>query len=265
MFILPLLHAAMSREQANTEWIEKYLDGTLSAEEKKLFEAQLKQDEELTEEVKLHQDIRLGIQLFASSTLKETLGLSDQDAVLFKNSAEPKPSNANDGQRLYTWMVVAASLSTILFLGYLLLENTSSDQALVSSYYQSYPNILNPVNRSAIAAEDVLTHALHAYEERQFQEAITLFEKHEGNMQGGYRFYYALSFLETDQPEQAIEILETVVEERVPLFYHPALWYQALAYLKINQKSKAREKLNILAEVENSYQQNANALLEALD
>lgn len=249
----------MSKEDFDDELIDKYLDEQMDQEERRFFEEQMTLNPDLAEEVALQRDIRSGVDFFEYKSLKEELNLSDMNVM-----ARPGNHNANNGRRLYTWVAVAASFIAFIVLGYWLLEKTESPQALVSSYYQRYPNVLNPVDRSASGMEDPLAQALHAYESGEYQQAVTLFEQNEEQMSEGHLFYLAMSYFELDQAEQSIMLLNQVIRKKDPLFYFPALWYQALAYLAMDHTQPAKDNLKILTEEENSYQQEAYDLLQEL-
>lgn len=250
----------MSNEAFDDELIDQYLDGRMNQKERRRFEEQMAQQPDLAEEVALHRDIREGIAMFEYHNLKEKLKQLDQHII-----SPPENHKSGNSRRLFTWIVVAASFATLMLLGYLLLEQSESPQMLVSAYYQAYPNVMNPVDRSSAIADNTLTEALHAYEVGEYQQAITLFEQNKEQMSEGHYFYLAMSYFEMDQTAQSIALLEQVIQKNDSLFYFPALWYQALAYLKTDQIPSAKDNLKTLAEEENSYQKEAVELLEKLE
>lgn len=250
----------MSNKAFDSEIIDQYLDGRMAQEERSHFEEKMAQNADLAEEVALQRDIRSGIDFFAYKNLKDKLKQSDDSAA-----ESPVQQNPGNGRRLYTWIAVAASFSGFLLLGYLLLETGTKNQALVADYYQTYPNVLSPIDRSSSGVDDRLSQALQAYEAGAYQQAAILFEQNEEQMSEGHRFYLAMSYFELDQIEQSVAMLEQVTQKQGSLFYFPALWYQALAYLKTDQVMQAKENLDILTRNDNSYQEKAIDLLEALE
>lgn len=244
----------------DNEPIDRYLDGQMEEGERVTFEQQMAQNARLAHEVELLQDIRNGIDLYGLKYLKERLKASDHNPVGLQDAQK-----AQNRYRLYVWAPVAASLAAILLVGYIFFHNQADYRALVAARYQTYPNIISPVDRSSADTGDELKEALYAYEHGQYQRAATLFERNADQLDEGYRFYQALSYFEIDQTDKAIDLLSRVKEKENSLFYFPSLWYQALAYLKTDRMMQARDNLELLSEVENSYQQEASNLLEEIN
>ncbi len=164
-----------------------------------------------------------------------------------------------------TWVAIAASLLTVLLLGYLFVPSASSPQELYAAHYQPFPNLINPAQRSTEVEEaTVLERAVRAYDEQQYDQAIALFGQADALSAPGYTFYYAASYLGLGQPARAIPLLEQVVQEKTDLFYEPGLWYLALAHLQANNPEAASPYLQTLAEREGDYTEEARELLEEL-
>lgn len=244
----------------DNEHIDRYLDGQMEEGERAAFEQQMAQNTRLAHEVELLQDIRNGIDLYGLNNLKEKLKDSDYDPGGLHDVHQ-----SGSRHRLYAWMAVAASLAAVLLLGYIFFYNKADHQALVADRYQTYPNIISPVDRSSADTGDELKQALYAYENGQYQKAAMLFERNADQLDEAYRFYQALSYFEIDQVEKTIDLLSRVKEKEDSLFYFPSLWYQALAYLKTDRMVQARDNLKALSEVENSYQHEASNLLEEIN
>ncbi len=249
----------MNHEAFDQEAIGRYLEDSMDQEEKLLFEQQMAQQPGQAAEVALQRDIQQGIRAYGYAGLKKLLKNAD------RHSPPAEDSPPGNGRRLYTWMLVAASLATVLLLAYLLLPDQTIPQTLVASYYQPYPNILSPADRSPLSAENSLKQALYAYESGNYRQSIALFEQNESQWQEGHHFYLALSYYEADQPACTADLLHKVIEKKDSLFYEPALWYQALAYIRTGRIQSARENLKILAGDNNSYRQKAVDLLEDIE
>ncbi|MGB3723864.1 MAG: tetratricopeptide repeat protein [Pacificimonas sp.] len=248
----------------NDATLDRYLHGEMDAQERQQFEEQLAADTTLTEDLELHRDTIAGIGLDGSQALKKRLIAVEAEL------ANPAPT-AVDTRRpnrrfLTTWVAVAASLLTVLMLGYLFfIPPSASPQELYVAYHEPFPNLINPAQRSVEAVEaTVLERAMRAYDAQQYDEALTLFAQGDALATLGYTFYQAASYLESDQPERAIPLFERVVQEEAGLFYEPSQWYLALAYLKANKPEAARPYLQMLAEQEGDYAEKAQELLERI-
>ncbi len=249
----------------NDHTLDRYLRDEMNEQERRAFEEQLGTDDTLTEELDLQRDTVEGIRLDGSQALKRRLQAVEAEL------ATPAPAAVDDKKTnrrfLMTWVAVAASLLTVVLLGYLFfIPPTSSPEELYVAYYQPFPNLINPAQRSVEVEEaTVLGRAVRAYDEQQYAEALTLFEEGNALSDPSYTFYYGASYLALDQPEQAIPLLERLVQQKTGLFYEPGLWYLALAHLKANDPEAARPYLQTLAEQEGDYAREARELLEEID
>ena len=244
--------------------LDRYLRDEMEDQERRRFEEQLSTDDALTEELALHRDAMEGIRLDGSQELKKRLQaveaeLAKPDPVVVD---EKKPNR----RFLMTWVAIAASLLTVLLLGYLFVPTTASPQELYAANYQPFPNLINPAQRSTEVEEaTVPEQALRAYDNQQYDQAIALFEQGDAQSSPGYTFYYGASYLGAGQPERAIPLLERVVREKTGLFYEPGLWYLALAHLKVSDAEAARPYLQTLAGQEGDYTEEAQSLLNDLE
>ncbi len=253
----------MRDHSENDHTLDRYLRDEMSDQERRTFEEQLSTDDALTEELALHRDAMEGIRLDGSQELKKRLQaveaeLANPDSVV----VDKKETNR---RFLVTWIAIAASLLTVLLLGYLFVPTTSSPEELYVAYYQPFPNLINPAQRSTeVNEKTVLEQAMRAYDEQRYDQAITLFEQGDALATPGYTFYTGASYLGTGQPERAIPLLERVVQDRTGLFYEPGLWYLALAHLKTDDPEAARPYLQTLTEQEGDYTEEAQKLLEEI-
>ncbi len=248
----------------NDHTLDRYLRDEMSDQERRTFEEQLSNDDALTNELALQRDAIEGIRLDGSHALKKRLQAVEAELT------EPAPVIGDDKKTnrrfLMTWVAIAASLLTVVLLGYLFVPSASSPQELYAAHYQPFPNLINPAQRSTKVEEaTVLEQAVRAYDEQQYDQAIALFEQGNALSAPGYTFYHAASYLALNQPARAIPLLERVVQEKTDLFYEPSLWYLALAHLKANDPEAAKPYLQTLTEREGDYTEEAQELLEELD
>lgn len=247
----------------NDLMLDRYLRDEMDEQERHLFEEQLATDEALTEQLDLQRDTIEGIRLDGSHALKQRLQAVETEL------ASPVPVVVDEKKThrrfLMTWVAIAASLFTVVLLGYLFIPTASSTEELYVAYYQPFPNLINPAQRSVEVEESsVPEQAMRAYDQQQYAEAVALFEQGGALSDPGYTFYYGASYLGLEQPERAILLLEQVVQEKTGLFYEPGLWYLALAHLKTNDPEAARPYLQTLAEQEGDYTEEAQELLEEM-
>lgn len=125
----------------------------------------------------------------------------------------------------------AAAIIVFLLVGYIILNQTDSNQKLFSAYYNTYPNVIEPIERSNSVKEKS---ALAYYENGNYEKARELLEKEIVKSPGdiGIQFYFSIRQLELDNVDFAILDLEAIADSDNLTFKEPATWYLVLAYLK---------------------------------
>ncbi|MBL6446306.1 hypothetical protein JMN32_08300 [Fulvivirga sp. 29W222] len=229
-----------------TDLIHRYLVGDMSPGEKNAFLKQVEKDQYLSEELDLMRDIRKGIELHGHQRLKAIL--QDREK---KHQAKPKP---------IIWKV-AASLFIALGLGYSIFQFYGHKGDLYKEYYLPYPNVVNPISRSAAPTTgDGITY----YEQEQYSAALDKLLKQLKEEQDNdtVKFYLAQTYLALDKSADAITYLRQVEEKS--RFYEPAQWYLALTHLKNENIKEARTQLKLIIASQSSYSKEASELLDQL-
>lgn len=247
--------APLSNQEDN---IERYLREEMDHQERKVFEEALNEDESLQEEVDLQQDVFSGIGLFGAEEMKKQLQAIDAD------EKDSSPIAASRGRPLYTWLAVAASVTALLLVAIFLFNAGPNSQELYATYYEPYPNVVNPVERSSGVPTDAAGKAMYFYEQGNFEEAIKLFTQEPNLNDLAYRFYLGVSYLGTQQSELAEQTLQPLLEDEEGAFYEAALWYTSLSQLARDQSESAREILEKIADLQGEYAREAQELLEEI-
>lgn len=251
----------MTNKEYDSETIGKYLKKELSPAEQSAFEDRLLTDPTLAEEVKLQQEVEYGMDAYYSREQWKAR-LQETEAAL---RAEEDKQKWWSRKRLFWLAATAASLLILLTAGYFFFSSSPSAPQLFEAYYQPYPNVAAPLERSGNEKEASGPFAL--YEQGAYEAAVPAFEKamaNQQNPQPALNFYYAISLLETGKTNEAITKLEMVNNSRDLRFAKPARWYLALAYLKQNQPGEAKKLLKEMVEESADYREKAAQLLNEL-
>ena len=247
----------MEQHPYNDDELDRYLSDEMNAQEKQAFEQQLGSDTSLADDLALQRDTIAGIRLDGSQDLKKQLQAIE--AGLKKTTATKEGGT----RRLMSWIAIAASILAVVLVGYLFIPTATDPESLYVAYYQPYPNLINPAQRSVeVDEETVLEQAVRAYENQDYERALGLFEQGGGLSNAGFTFYYAASYLGIDKPQSAIPLFEQVIQDESNLFYGPSLWYSALAHLKMDNKKAAVPLLEKLATLDGDYSTEAQELLD---
>ena len=226
----------------NTKLIQDYYAGMLSNEEAIAFEKRLQIDEVFAEEVAQYDELSKTTDNNISPFIEE-----DKDTRSFT--------------KRYSHIYIAAAVIIIAIITFQFFEKKATPQDLYISYYQVYPNTLQPYE-IAVTKKDELSKAFVAYENKEFEKATRYFTS---SIKFAYNydivFYKAMSLLASNHTEESLALLSTLKKEETSLTGQ-LYWYSALIALKKRQKDKALEQLDSLHILKSDYNRTARRLLE---
>ena len=241
----------MKEFKYNQEQIDAYLskDKSFTESERRSFEEYMNSDENFATEVKLQSAVISGINYHFNKQLKEKLKAADK----LESQKPLKEISIKKG------LLAAASIS-ILLIAFLFYGNKSNDE-IFESYYQRYPNIISPTERSENNIDK--ENAYQFYDQGDFKNAALAFEK-ESNKNVAAYFYLGMSYIEISNFDAAINTLNIVINGNDERFINPAKWYKALSLLKTGNKNLANEVLNNLLNSDSSYANKAREILDEI-
>lgn len=212
----------------NHHHIQDYIHNRLNALEKKRFELALKNDETLRKSYKEHKAINKAFQLNEAERLKAKL----------KSYESAKPTSTRTINPLF--LAIAASILVVVGLTFYF---NYFQQNLYEQYFEPYPNVYQPVVRGDIQKNN---NAFVYYENQNYIKAQDAFKNLlEKENNPNVRFYYALSFLNANQSEQALVEFKKIQHIDFE-FQGEVIWYSALAEIKLEEFDKAKTLLQSL-------------------
>ncbi|MEL6864314.1 MAG: hypothetical protein AAFP19_07845 [Bacteroidota bacterium] len=223
----------MTREE-EYHLIEQYLAGQLQEPQLANFEQRLQTDPALQEALRLHQEMAQSLKGEKVHAFRQVLSEVDQEWQL------PKATKTPILQSIRIRQIIGIAASVILLAAayfYLSSQPQASSDDLFAANFEAYPMILS--NRAPNAPTTSPTaKAIQAYEQKDFQEAVRLFQALQTNTADSttYRFYIAIAELAQGNANIAIPILEvlsqTPSDESINLLQEQSHWYLALAHLQ---------------------------------
>jgi len=234
----------------HSELFEKYINGNLSKEETEVFESKLTADPSFNEAFKVYGLLVDGIIESGKSSLKKEL---------VAHEALSYPST----KKSYFYQKIAASVLVVLALSALILNYSASKdyEAIYADYYEPYPNIIDPINRSI----DYNDYSIYQqYELRNFEEIVNklTIKAQENILSDAEKFYLAQSQLVLKNVDLAILNLKEISKESN--FYLAAQWYLALAYIKTEKYEKAESLLDQIIDQKEDFSKQAEILKNLL-
>lgn len=283
----------MNEEIERLELIEKYIKGELAGTKLAEFEARLKSDPELSDEVDIFRDILAGTALAGREELAEEISATHQNLKkdgFFENITQQEAKQIdirrNDQSNIRRigmskWWALAAGMALIIVAGYFIFKTGGQPnyEEVFAQIYEpensAIDNILDDLSSLGMAGADdpradSLAAALKLYKLDEFDEAQSYLEVLVQNDTEDYiaRLYLGLSQLQQGKYVEASQQLKTTSQVNGFRYKDVSDWYLALSYIGFNSKegwALAKDQLKIIADNPNSaYQQEAKDALEML-
>ncbi|MBQ0735977.1 tetratricopeptide repeat protein [Aquimarina celericrescens] len=261
--------------------IDKYLDDTMSSEEKKAFEDRLRTDSFLAEELKLQKDIRLIYEdkewiqgnksVLRSKHAKELNSfLKSEEAFSLQKTIKEvilEQQDTNSRNRTFYFVGIAAVLVVLIVISFFINSENKYDQ-LYSQYIQldSLPSL---VTRGEQDTQLIIKGQMY-FEDQKYEEAIRAFSEYRNSItsksiEPSVYVYTGISYIELRDFENALKQFELLSKSNT-LHSKKANWYRAMVYLKQNNDKELRNTLQlILSNVENYNFQEALELVNKID
>ncbi|MFK8103870.1 MAG: hypothetical protein AB8G15_15155 [Saprospiraceae bacterium] len=221
------------------EHIIAYLQNELSEVDRRTFEAALAKDTALQEELALQTSLLQSINLRGESLLKDRL-----NKLLPQHQ---KASTPNATRRILRWVLpLTGILLVLIFLLPNILNPAKNAEALFSEYYQAYP--LSFTTRANDPSTLDLNAASKAYQEKKYAAAsLQLTQIVEKDKDGKYRLALGICALELANYQSAINSFSKLIDPADPVYETHAMWYAALAHLKLAEVENAANYLQKLS------------------
>lgn len=210
------------------ETIERYLSGSMPADEAMAFEAQLEDDMELREKTEEIKALLVGI---GEESLSAQL-----DNFHTEISAENKASATI--VPMMRKLLMAASIVALAFVTVWWFSTRKTDNdALYANLYSPDPGLATVMGSSK---EYDFDKAMVEYKNGEYAKAIEAWTSllKSNSKSDTLHYFLGAAYQATNNPD-AIKHLELVAADASSAFYKDASWYLGLYYLKSGHKEKA--------------------------
>ncbi|MCK5171657.1 MAG: tetratricopeptide repeat protein [Bacteroidales bacterium] len=242
----------------NFEIIEKYIDGDLEGKELLDFKELLSTDNDIKRDYNLSMEINNSIIEDDVMALRETMDYMYQEE--FKVKRIPQVFTK---RRFY---YAAASAALLIATGGLvqrLISPNLDNNAVFEKYYAPY-DVTVTYRSGNIEVDRLLLNALERYEEKDYEQALILFEEvlktRENDM--AISLYSGISYMEEEKYQKATKSFNNIITDNDNLFIEQAEWYLAMCYLKTEKTDKAQNVLNEIIKEESYYKDQATKVLK---
>ncbi|MEO1518468.1 MAG: hypothetical protein AAFV95_25850 [Bacteroidota bacterium] len=240
------------------QWIERYMDGELSEEERQQFEQRLGKDTELARAFQLEKDLMDGIEAQGNVQLRGYLdGLHDEWQETKKVDEAPAKPQKNNRQWLW------AGLAMIVLLGFVLLlwrQSAPSPEKLYAQYAQTTFSFTQKSQDSQLASE-----AEQLLAAGKYKAALPLLNQlidQDPTIQ--YRMARAFANVASGQSAAALIELDELAAQN-SFYRNDIFWYKALAHLRQNNLPATRQSLQSIEKSSKRHPQAVQLLEELKD
>ena len=255
----------MKHELNYSMYVDRYVDGVMSVDEQLWFEKELQHNADLQEEVKIQKKLQ---KMLAQ---KELLKLESELDAIYTQTFQPWrksiitiPNSVKNS--LGKFSVLAASvalviITSIIFIG----KHTSSNTDIYKAYFQP-AEISMSFRAGAEELNSDLRSAMTLYENKEYGEAIQLFEKILTKDQSriGLNLYSGISHMEIEEYDEAHKSFNKVINNKANAFIESAEWYLGLCYLKTDEQDKAIEVFKTIVERDGYYKKDAKKIIKKI-
>jgi len=237
----------------NTEKIDRYLLNEMSEKEKKAFDEAINQNEDLAKEVEVQKEM---IDLIEHLETKNKI-----EAIKYIGKYQEKPAAKKRTFPVY-FLAAASFLLLVSFFIFNSINNNGLDN-IADQYYNAY---LFSDERS-IDKQETKNKAIHLYQQSKHKEAIPHL-KQIADDESEYQLMLGNSYYETNKYKQALQHFSALLDTEEILFKNEARWYAALSHLQLNEPDQAIQNLTDILNDENAAQKirtQAEGLLSKID
>ena len=233
--------------------IEAYIQGDLTDQQTREFEYTLEQSQELADEYQLRKDIEDA--------------LMDDDLMELKSQVQDMMQEKEKNLHPLVWFkrkavkgaLVGALVLSLSSLGYYAAQVSTAPttEEIFHKYYQPYSVTITDRSGSD-EINTLLTSAMESYKERDYDQALQLFQKVLTKREDvAASLYSGISYMEIQKYKKANQSFEDVVEDKDNLYLNQARWYMSMCHIRLGDIENARNMLHTLAEESEYYRDKA--------
>lgn len=249
----------MNKEQLYNQ-IEKFLDGKMSAKEKKAFQNKLESQPELQEELQHHQMARKAVKVLIQDNLRKDIKQWEAEE---EPEAKPKAGRIISMRRIFT---LSAAAAVLLLIGFFIIRWVGSGPDTAQLYASYYTPPILPIDRDTSQIDHPFKVGLLALQGGDWPAAIAYFEQATPN-EVEAQYYLAHAQLQAGEIEAARASFARVVAQDTTDFSPKAEWYGLLTYLKAGQITPAftEQLTKIVSNPDHLYHQRAIDLQQEIN
>ncbi len=226
--------------QEQLERIERYLDGSMTDQERSKFEAELQQNPDFKQQVEDVQNLIIGVE---SAVLKDELDQFHDDLVPVRSldhSGEQSTIKLKRFRKIVRY--VSAAVIILGFTGYLIVTSGSSSEKLFAKHFAPDPGLPTTMsNSSNFEFYDAMVNYKQGDYDRALKKWEALYNSNQNN--DTLIYFIGVTHLADGREQEAIQILEDLSIAGQNSFENETNYYLGMAHLKANNVEEAKKYL----------------------
>jgi tetratricopeptide (TPR) repeat protein len=237
--------------------IESYLTGEMDEQQRKEFDINLIDNQNLASDVKLLEESNEAV------LDDEVYDFRKSIRKVINESYTDHSKTFEISRKLFKYPLVA-SIIVLIVLSLWQLITLASPEKIYSKFYKPYETDLS--TRSLNTVTDKISIAFLLYQKGDYEASYEILNnylsKNTDNQTA--RFFQGMNSMELGKTDRAISELKIVEKDLSTPYAMHARWYLSLAYLKINDVDEAKKYLNRIVEDDVYYAEQAKKILKKL-
>ncbi len=240
------------------ELIDDYIFGRLNQEQKSAFESALSSDQSLQEELEFRKNIKPGYRALETAEIKNQI----------KSAIGEKPQTiktaATKNKFNWWWLAIIPLLFMLgYFVGKTIKGNTVDNEAIYAEFYEPKLKFDRTRNTASHKSMEQVLYEMYQSKDHEglYDAMIKVPEK---RMTKDFRFIKAIAANNFDKQDEALAVLEEIIDEKDPIYLDQAIWTKVMIFIKSDRVEEAKEILNDLVKNDSRMNEKAKDLLSKL-
>ncbi len=243
------------RENDKATIIDRYITGKLEDTELWEFKADMKNDKELEQEVKIR------MEMYNTISDNNKMGL-----LTTLNDISKTKSTKKFMINIYSRQIqaIAASIIVLVVIGASLLSNQTSNlnNDVYSEYFIDEGSLIS--TRSGISSDNTKVESgIKLYHNHEYSKALSLLESNPENITA--RLYLGLTYMRLEKYNNAEDQFDYILNHQDNIFIDQAEWNLGLSYMANNKTDMAQSIFEKISTENGAYSIKASEIIKKLE
>jgi tetratricopeptide (TPR) repeat protein len=239
-------------------YVERYVHGLMSEDERIWFEKELKDNPELNTQLAFFQNLEAA--------------MNEKDVFDFREEVSQAHDTYVNSRKRRKLLIRTASIAAVLTGAVILVlaltqlnEKPYTNQEVYAMYYQPYQSTMT-VRSGNGEGSNMFNQAINHYKIGEYSQAIQIFDRIIAEQKDNHaaQLYQGISNMEIKQFPAAERSFQSILDQGENMYVQQAEWYKGLCYLMMNRRTDAVAHFQKIAKGQGHYKDLAREVLAKL-